>query len=211
MRAVSAARRRLVVLGIDLGGVETRPSGVCILRGLAAWTTLLFTDEELLDFTRQAAPLLVAIDAPLSLPPGRTTMADRGGAHFRPCDVALRRLGIPFFPITLGPMRGLTERGIRLKGRLEAEGFRAVEIYPGGAQDIWGLPRAKRDRRGLRRGLARLGVRGIGAAASEHELDAASGALVGRLYLQDRASVLGESMTGAIIMPRGLPKKRPVR
>jgi len=204
-------RRRLTVLGVDLGGVENRPSGIALLRGWKASTLLLFGDEEILEFARQADPLLVAIDAPLHRPPGRLSMADRNGEHYRSCDLELRRLGIPFFPITLGPMRGLTERGIRLKERLAAAGLAAVEIYPGGAQDVWGLPRARRDLARLRRGLARLGVRGLTPGASEHELDAVTGALVGRLYLQGRARILGDLSTGAILMPPGLPKRRSVR
>jgi uncharacterized protein len=196
-------QRRLTVLGVDLGGVERRPTGVCVLRGWTASTMLLFSDEEILDCARRVKPSLVAIDAPLNLPPGRLSMADRNGAHYRPCDLELRRLRIPFFPITLGPMRGLTERGIRLRDSLKAVGFRAVEIYPGGAQDVWGLPRAKRDRGGLRRGLARLGARGIDVKASDHELDAVTGALVGRLFLLGKARVLGDFSTGAIVMPGG--------
>jgi len=162
---------------------------------------LLFSDEEILDYALRAKPSLVAIDAPLSLPPGRLSMADRNGAHYRPCDIELRRLRIPFFPITLGPMRGLTERGIRLRDRLEAGGIRVIEIYPGGAQDVWGWPRARRDPGGLKRGLARLGVRGVGAKATDHELDAVTGALVGRIFLQGKARVLGDFSTGAIVMP----------
>ena len=192
---------RLTVLGVDLGGVERRPTGICLLRGWTASTMLLFSDDEILDYARRVGPALVAIDAPLNLPPGRRSMADRNGAHYRPCDIELRRLGIPFFPITLGPMRGLTERGIRLKNSLGAAGFRAVEIYPGGAQDVWGLPRAKRNAGALRRGLARLGVRGVRAPATDHELDAVTGALVGRLFLQRKACVLGDFSTGAIVMP----------
>lgn len=198
-------RGRLTVVGVDLAGVEHRPTGVCLLRGLTASTALLFADDEIQEFVRRARPSLVAIDAPLNLPPGRTSMADRNGAHYRPCDLELRRRKIPFFPITLGPMRGLTERGIRLKRRLEAEGFRPVEIYPGGAQDVWRLPRAGRNLAGLRRGLARLGLRGLAAGASAHELDAATGALVGRLFLLGRAEVLGNFAGGAIVMP-ALPK-----
>jgi predicted nuclease with RNAse H fold len=98
-------------------------------------------------------------------------------------------------------MRKLTERGIRLKRRLEAEGFRVVEIYPGGAQDVWRIPRAKRSKEGLRRGLTRLGVRGLSRLASDHELDAATGALVGLLYLRRKAEVLGDFSSGAILMP----------
>jgi hypothetical protein len=162
---------------------------------------LLFRDKEILDYSGEKKPALIAIDAPLNLPPGRRSMSDRNGSHYRPCDLELRRRRIPFFPITLGPMRKLTVRGIRLKRLLEAEGFRVVEIYPGGAQDIWEIPRAKRNKEGLRRGLARRGIRGLTRSASDHELDAATGALVGWLYLRGEAEVLGDFQSGAIIMP----------
>jgi predicted nuclease with RNAse H fold len=189
------------VLGVDLAGVPKRPTGICLLERSVGRARLLYTDKEILEYARETHPHLIAIDAPLNLPPGRKSMADRNGAHYRPCDIELRRRGIPFFPITLGPMRKLTERGIRLKGRLEGAGFRVVEIYPGGAQDIWKIPRAKRDREGLRRGLSRLGIKGLTRAASDHELDAATGALVGLSFLMGTADVLGDFQTGAIIMP----------
>jgi len=190
------------VVGLDLAGVVHRPTGACFLANSKALTALLYEDREILAFIKEKEPDLVAIDAPLCLPPGRKSMADKNGEHFRPCDEELRRRKIPFFPITLGPMRGLTERGINLKRRLEAEGFRVIEIYPGGAQDIWRIPRAKVSLSGLRRGLARLGIKGLQKKASDHELDAASGALVGLLFLQGKAEVLGDFSTGAIVMPR---------
>jgi hypothetical protein len=189
------------VLGLDLAGVPSRPTGACLLKEGRAETMLLYRDKEILDYCRKNHPALIAIDAPLNLPPGRRKMADRNGSHYRPCDLELRRRRIPFFPITLGPMRKLTTRGIKLKARLEAAGFRVVEIYPGGAQDVWRIPRAKRSREGLRRGLARLGIKGLSRSASDHELDAATGALVGQLYLAGQAEVLGELLSGAILMP----------
>lgn len=198
----SIMNRELTVLGIDLAGVAHRPTGICLLKGGRARTMLLSEDDEILALAREAKPALIAIDAPLNLPPGRRLMSDRNGSHYRPCDLELRRRKIPFFPITLGPMRILTERGIELKRRLEADGFRVVEIYPGGAQDIWRIPRARRSREGLRRGLARRGIKGLGVSASDHELDAATGALVGLLFLRGKAEILGDFMTGAIIMPR---------
>jgi predicted nuclease with RNAse H fold len=163
---------------------------------------VLFDDAEIVAFVRSARPELVTIDAPLHLPPGRRTIEDRNGAHFRPCDIALRELGIPFFPITLGPMRMLTVRGIALKKRLSRAGFRVLEMYPGGAQDVWNIPRARRDRAGLWSGLGRLGIRGLAEDATADELDAATGALVGRLHLLGRARMLGDERTGAILLPR---------
>lgn len=163
---------------------------------------LLHSDQQILNFVELHRPALVAVDAPLNLPPGRRSIEERNRVHLRPCDEELRRRRIPFFPITLGPMRALTQRGIKLKNKLERKGFRLVEIYPGGAQDIWGIPRARRNLEGLRKGLAQLGLKGLRKEATDHELDAATGALVGRLFLEGKAEVLGDFETGAIIMPR---------
>lgn len=200
--------RPLIVVGLDLAGAPGRPTGFCLLRGLEARTADLYSDEEILAACAAAAPDLVTIDAPLHLPPGRASIHERNDSHYRPCDLELRRRKIPFFPITLGPMRGLTERGMRLRAALEARRVRTIEMYPGGAQDVWRIPRARRDRKGLRRGLARLGLRGLRAGASDHELDAATGALVGRLFLQGRAEVIGDFATGAILLPRRKAKRK---
>ena len=194
--------KALVVVGLDLAGVPLRPTGFCRLRGLRVWTRDLLSDEEILSAAAEAGPDLVTIDAPLHLPPGRASIHERNDSHYRPCDLELRQRKIPFFPVTLGPMRGLTVRGMRLRDELESLGIRTVEMYPGGAQDVWGIPRAKRDRQGLRRGLIGLGLKHLRPDASDHELDAATGALVGRLFLQGRAEVYGDFETGAIIMPR---------
>jgi predicted nuclease with RNAse H fold len=175
---------------------------MCLLKELRAKTFLSYSDEEILQVAQDENPDLIAIDAPLSLPPGRKSIEDRNDVHFRACDQELRRRKIPFFPITLGPMRMLTERGIRLRQSLEKMNFRVAEIYPGGAQDIWGIPRAKRDLVGLQSGLWQLGIRGLRQDITDHELDAASGALVGRLFLQDKAEVYGRLSTCAIIMPK---------
>jgi predicted nuclease with RNAse H fold len=195
-------KRSLTVVGIDLAGVPHRPTGACLLANSRALTLLLYDDQEILSFIRENEPDLIAVDAPLCLPPGRKSMADKNAAHFRPCDEELRRRKIPFFPITLGPMRGLTERGINLKRHLEAEGFCVIEIYPGGAQDVWRIPRVKASLLGLRKGLERLGIKGLKAGASGHELDAVTGALAGLLFLKGKAEVLGDFKTGAIVMPR---------
>ena len=190
------------VLGVDLAGVPHRPTGMCVLRGLRAKTFLAYSDVDILECAEKEKPNLITIDAPLNLPPGRKSIEDRNGEHYRVCDLELRKRKIPFFPITLGPMRVLTVRGIELRGELEKRGFRAVEMYPGGAQDIWGIPRARRDLEGLRKGLQRLGIKGLKRDISDHELDAATGALVGLLFLQDKAEVYGNFTDGAILMPK---------
>lgn len=190
------------VVGIDLAGSPSRPTGLCILKGRKIETELIYTNESILSVVEAAEPDLVAIDAPLSLPPGRKTINDRNDVHFRPCDLELKKKKIRFFPITLGPMRQLTERGISLKARLEEKSIQVIEIYPGGAQDIWNLPRAKKDSATLSRGLAGFGLTGFRDAISDHELDAITGALVGLLFLLGKAEVYGELSTGAIVMPK---------
>ena len=184
-------KRPLVVVGVDLAGSVRRPTGICILRGLRAETHIVFGDEEILTWVSQARPEIVPIDAPLSLPDGRSTIHDRSGGHFRDCDLELKRRGIRFFPITLGPMRMLTERGMALKAKIEAIGYRAVECYPGAAQDLWGIPRQHKDRAGLLAGLGKLGVKGLPEVLTGDELDAATAALVGRWFLQGKGEMIG--------------------
>lgn len=118
-----AKNKPFVVVGIDLAGSPKRPTGLCVLRNLIAETHVVSSDDEILDFVREARPVLIPIDAPLSLPNGRRTIHDRAGEHLRECDRALLRRGIRFFPVTLGPMRMLTERGLALKKRLTAMGY----------------------------------------------------------------------------------------
>ena len=199
-------RGPFIVVGVDLAGSLRRPTGVCVLHGMKAQTHVAFSDEEILHSINRAKPDLVPIDAPLSLPNGRETIHDRAGEHFRTCDRELQLRGIRFFPITLGPMRMLTERGLALKSKIERMGYCTVECYPGGAQDVWGIPRQHRDLDGLRAGLKRLGVKGLAEVTTGDELDAVTAALVGRWFLLGRGEMLGGE--GGILIPSSMPKAR---
>ncbi len=194
------AWRKGSIVGVDLAGSVRRATGVCVLHGMRARTRIVFGDDEILTAIAEAKPELVPIDAPLSLPPGRKTIHDRSGDHFRECDRLLQQRKIKFFPITLGPMRMLTERGLALKAKIETMGYRAVECYPGAAQDVWGIPRQHRDRKGLMRGLEGLGVKGLTPEMTGDELDAITAALVGHWLLTGRAEMLGGE--GGIAIPR---------
>ncbi len=200
-------RKTTVVVGVDLAGSPKRNTGICLLKGMTVttWATV-HSDDEALSFIERARPDLVAIDAPLNLPPGRKSLEERTGEHFRPCDRELLRRGIRFFPITLGPMRSLTMRGIALKDILLHRGNQVIEIYPGAAQDIWKIGRKQKGLAALRRGLEKLGLKGLTRDMNGDELDAVSGALVGRLYLKGLAEVLGNFREGAIVIPK--PVKR---
>jgi uncharacterized protein len=181
----------LVVVGIDLAGSPKRPTGLCALRDLFAETHVAFSDDDILNFVHEALPALIPIDAPLSLPNGRRTIHDRSGEHLRECDRALLLRGIRFFPVTLGPMRMLTERGLALKAKLNAMRYQTVECYPGAAQDLWGIPQQRQDRLGLLTGLRKLDLRGLKKSATSDELDAATAALVSRWFLTGQGTMQG--------------------
>jgi hypothetical protein len=169
---------------------------------MMAETSLVYKNEELLDRIEKSGNEVVAIDAPLSLPEGRDSIEQKTRVHLRECDKELLRRGIKFFPVTLGPMRKLTERGINLRRTLENNGFRVIEVYPGGAQDILGIPRKQQGLQKLRAGLEKLGVKGLNDQMSDHELDAATCALVGKLFLEGKSVTYG-TPEQAIIMPSG--------
>jgi predicted nuclease with RNAse H fold len=191
------------VIGVDLAGSPKRNTGICLLKGMTVFSyATVYEDAEILAYIEAFRPDVIAIDAPLNLPPGRKTMEERTGEHFRLCDRELHQRGIRFFPITLGPMRSLTLRGIRLKELLVQRDYKVIEIYPGAAQDIWKIVRKQGGLSRLRRGLDKLGLKGLTKNMNGDELDAVTGALVGRLYLKGRAEMCGNFEMGAIIIPK---------
>jgi hypothetical protein len=205
----SSDRNPPKVVGIDLAGSPKRDTGICTLkRNHITLCSVIHTDQEVLDYIEKANPALITVDAPLHLPPGRKSIEDRNGEHFRPCDRELLRRSIRFFPITLGPMRSLTTRGIRLRKILSARGYRVVEVYPGAAQDLWHIGRKQDGLSELRRGLQRLGVKGLHQKMGGDELDAVTAALVGQWFLKGKAEVLGNFRRGAIIVPLNKEKQR---
>jgi hypothetical protein len=193
------------ILGLDLAGSPRRPTGYCILKGRRVEVGHLFDDAAIQTMVATVMPRVVAIDAPLGLPTGRCCLLDTcscaGTTHFRVSDHELRRLRIPFFPITLGPMRQLTQRGMKLKKQLETSPIEVIETYPGAAQDLWGIPR-QRDVAGLQRGLRQFRLRGLGRSPlSPHMLDAVTCALVGQLYVAGRAWSIGSPREALMILP----------
>ena len=192
-----------IAVGLDLAGSEKRRTGFCRLdaRGRTE-TRVLGGDAEILAAVRQADPEVVSIDAPLFLPLGRPSIEARGPPHFRASDRILRRLGIRFFPITLGPMRSLTARGMRLQERLESDGFHSIEGYPGASQDLLDIPRKGAGAAALRAGLVRCGLSGgIESPETTHdELDAASAAYLGNRYLAGDFVAIGDPREGWMIL-----------
>lgn len=204
-RVVRSHAGRWSVVGLDLAGSPQRATGYCVFHGPRTLTASVLGDDASIEAAvRAASPDLVVIDAPLSLPRGRRTIEDRSGPHFRECDRVLRRLGVRFFPLTLGPMRMLTVRGMRLRARFESLGLRVVEGYPGGAQDLLGIPRKQSGVSVLQAQLRRRGLGGDLArrALTHDELDAVTLAWVGYEHLRGRGILIGDPSEGVMLLPR---------
>lgn len=189
------------VVGIDLAGVEARPTGFCVLDGMSASCSIRHKDREIVEVTEKIRPEVVAIDAPLALPKGRKSLEERSDVHLRACDKALLEMKIKFFPITLGPMRKLTKRGIKLKELLEDKNFEVIETYPGAAQDVLEIPRKQRGLEELRKSLAKLGIKGLRSKMTGDELDAVTCALVGKMYLDGDYMAIGDPDEILMILP----------
>lgn len=193
------------VLGLDLAGSPKRDTGACVLTGPRRLrAAVLHSDREILEFVRSVRPDLVVIDAPLSLPRGRRTIEDRSGPHLRACDRELLRRKVPFFPLTLGPMRMLTVRGMRLAKTLSRRGIPVLEGYPGGSQDLLGWPRKKAGTLVLQRRLQREGLGGdLDRRPLTHdELDAVTIAWVGWRYRKGDGILIGDPTEGLMLLPR---------
>lgn len=219
--ARSGATDRRVV-GIDLAGSPRRRTGYCLLTdGAHVRTWVLGTDRQILGRVRRDRPEVVVMDAPLSLPRGRRSLEARGPPHLRACDRELLRLRIRFFPLTLGPMRTLTARGIALRRKLVARGFATWEGFPGATQDLMGWPRKGRGVARLQRAVRRFGLSGDvdDRPLTHDELDAIACAWAGWELVHGRAWVLGDPDEGVMVLPsapsggatEGPTPRRPLR
>ena len=197
-----------LALGIDLRSGPRYPTGVAVLgpdRRLRLLDTVR-TDEGIEDVVQRFEPAVVAIDAPLALPEGRCcadpTCECAHHGIMREVDRQCAAMGYRPYPTLIPSMVGLTLRGIALGERLRSGDFEVVEVYPGMAQDILCIPR-KRDRDGLRRGLRRVGVRGIPRKRrpTHDELDAATAALVGVLHLEGRTWAVNPGLVSPLVAP----------
>ena len=182
-------------VGVDLAGSPKRYTGLCRMNlNLYCESRLSRKDHEILDFIFSSDPEVVAIDAPLSLPKPAQTL--------RSCDRKLIEMGIHVFPPTLIGMKILAERAIKLKEKLKASGYRVIEVYPGGTQDLLGIPRKSKGTTLLKEGLINIGVKGLRCDESGHELDAITCSLTGIAYIKKMYIEVGDPDECIVILPR---------
>lgn len=207
-RLRSATPGEICVVGIDLTGSGTKPSGWCELRGPLAKTQMIGTDEEIMSAVQQARPDLVSIDSPLSLPKGRIRVEDDDPGRddfgiMRICERTLKRRGINVYPCLIPSMQRLTARGIRLANALRERGVPVIESYPGAAQDIMNIPRKGAGVEHLNKGLELFGITGdyVGHKVTHDELDAITAAIVGLYFWAGKFEGLGTVDEDYLIVP----------
>lgn len=200
------------VVGLDLTGSAERLSGAAIMTIDNLDVATLGTDEAILEYVRAAAPDLVSIDAPLSLPAGRSRVTDDDPARqsagiMRVAERELKRRGVNVYPCLLPSMQRLTERGMNLAARLRSEGVPVIECYPGAAQDMLSMPRKGVGVDYLRQSLKEIGLDLPKRKLSHDELDAITAAIVGMLFLDSRYELLGTEQEEPMVVPRIQPRE----
>jgi len=182
-----------VVIGIDLAGKETNPTGLAILRRKKVETCLIYTNSEILDVLTRAKPTIVAIDAPLTLP-------ER--AIFRKADRDLIKRGYRVFPPGLPAMKTLTLRASNLNKLIIEKGLKTIEVHPTSTRKALNMP--AKDWEAIQKILRSLGLEGIpeDRKLTPHEIDAITAALTAHLYLLNLTEAVGDNKEGFIIIPK---------
>jgi uncharacterized protein YprB with RNaseH-like and TPR domain/predicted nuclease with RNAse H fold len=196
------------IVGIDLTGSETRPSGWSFLNNGKVSTRRIGSDDELIAATLAARPELISIDSPLTLPKGRISISDDDPGRqlygiTRECERILKKRGVNVYPSLIQSMQALTARGIRLAKYFRNIGIPVIESYPGAAQDIMNIPRKRADISLLKEGLLEFGISGEfkHQEVSHDELDAITSAIVGLFFLSGRFEALGNDDEEYLIIP----------
>ncbi len=183
------------IIGIDLAGKEENPTGICILNNRELFLETLFSDYDIIDEVGLIDPVLIGVDAPLSLPLGRCCLKRdcecAVGGHFRQAERDIRHYG-HVLPLTFPGMNMLTYRGVKLgkQLRLLSEVF---ETHPRTDQRILGFTNLEAD-------LGRYFC--IKGEVTNHTLDAAVAALTGYFKMLKCGLELGDPVEGTIIIPR---------
>ena len=204
---ISASKH--IVVGIDLTGSEKKASGWALYQNGRVLTARIKTDQEIIAQTIQQHPDVIAIDARLTLPFGRISVFDDdpGRQEFgitRLCERLLLKRGIRSYPPLIKSMQRLTLRGKLLAKEFNQLGYRVIETFPGGCQDILGLTRKQKGLDELIAGIALLGLKGayLTTKISHDEADAITAALAGLFFLDGQYEAIGDLEEGQIILPK---------
>jgi predicted nuclease with RNAse H fold len=182
-----------VIVGIDLAGKSGNSTGWAVLKNRKLKTCLVFMDHEILTSVEKIKPVLIAIDAPFSLP-------KRG--LLRRSEEEMMKKGYRIFSPNLPAMKMLTLRAMRLNRLILEKGFETVEVHPTSACKALGMP--VKNWGEIQKTLTQMRLKGEleRKRLTSHEIDAALAALTAYLYMKNETETLGNEEEGYIIVPK---------
>ncbi len=199
-------------LGIDLTGTEARASAWAALDGAArlAGMGAARRNDEIIALAQRLRPESIAIDAPLFLPSGMSSLENpvAGLPTGRACERALKKQGIGcFYTTPRSIIKGMVYRGIRLRRELDERGFVVLEVFPYATKVRLFGPRLPKKthpagRAWLQEALSRLLPSLAGQPALSHDqLDALVCAYTALLHGRGQAEGLGDPDEGLLWLP----------
>ena len=133
--SISTAR----VIGIDLTSSESKPTACAVLDSNGAFLSVVkkTSDADIVNFARECAPVVVAIDSPLGFPKGMDCLEESHACRSvhpfkgRLCERDLVNMGISLYITTKRSIiKSMIYRAIALADKLRALGVEVIEVYP---------------------------------------------------------------------------------
>jgi len=185
--------REEVIIGIDLAGKPENPTGWALWKNKAVKTSLIYTDNEILEGIARSKPAIIAIDAPLCLP-------KRG--NLRRADKEMIRKGYRVFPPSLPAMMKLTLRGMKINKSIAEKGYKTIEVHPTSTRKALNMP--SKDWGKIQKILKSIGLEAElkVRTMTPHEIDAITSALTAYLHTQNQTEAIGDEEEGYIIIPK---------
>ncbi|KPV64556.1 MAG: hypothetical protein AOA66_0089 [Candidatus Bathyarchaeota archaeon BA2] len=181
-----------IIIGIDLAGVPKNPTGWALWKNKTISTCHLYENQEILEQLTKIKPILVAIDAPLSLP--------KKGI-MRKTDREMHRHGYPVFPPRVPAMEKLTLRARKITQQIKKEEIHIIEVHPTSTRRALKMP--TKNWKEIQSIFLQLSLEGDlkTRVLTPHEIDAATAALTGYLHLQGKTELIGNEEEGYIVVP----------
>lgn len=167
------------ILGVDLAGKTTNPTGICIVKHGKIEFNTVYSDKQILEISAQLKPNIIAIDAPII----------KGEPRIREADRILKKYGA--FPPSMLSMKSLTLRGSKIAAQLKTR-YKVIEVFPTATAKILGVYN-----KNYRETAAKLGIK----VKNKHELDAYLCCLTAKMFLEEKTIEIGNN-TGKIIVPK---------
>jgi len=188
-----------IIIGIDLAATPKNPTGWALWKKKTVKTRHIYTDEEILASVQHNAPILVAMDAPFSLPKRKGMRTAYKDMH---------RMDYPVLPPLFPAIKKLTLRALTMAQQIQKSGFSVIEIHSSSTRKALQLP--SKDRAAIQAALVQMGLKGDPRkrALTPHELDATTAALTARLHLERKTQLVGDTEEGYIVVPQKRNWKR---